>query len=65
MSERDLAKVLLLRAEGIKAVAYQTYDQAMREIMYKTAHTFEEAAAEIARLRARITELELNNQAKL
>lgn len=60
MSERDLAKVLLLRSEGIRAVAYQTYDQKMREVMYQTAHTFDEAAAEINRLRSRIDELELN-----
>lgn len=62
--QRDLAKVLRLRAEGVKAVAYQTYDRDMREVMYKTAHTFEEGAAEIERLRARIAELELNIQAK-
>jgi hypothetical protein len=63
VSERDLARVLLVRAEAVKAVAYQSYDQAMREAMYKTAHTFEEAAAEIGRLRARIAELELSAQA--
>lgn len=61
MSEtRDFAAVLRLRSSAIKAVAMQSYDVPLREVMYQTAFVLAEAAAEIEALRARITALEAN-----
>lgn len=57
MSERDLANVLRIRSDAIKVTARSSYDHALREVMYQTAFTFDEAAAEIERLRRIIREL--------
>lgn len=59
--ERDFAAVLRLRSKAIKAVAIQSYNQPLREVMYQTAFVLDEAAAEIEALRARIAELAPNN----
>ena len=64
MSERDLAKVLRIRSDMIKQVSKTSYDVKLREVMLQTAFTFDEAAAEIERLRARIAELETNSHTK-
>lgn len=59
MSEtRDFAAVLRLRSNAIKAIARESYDHNLREVMYQTAFVLAEAAAEIEALRARITQLE-------
>lgn len=57
---RDFAAVLRLRSNAIKAVAMQSYDVPLREVMYQTAFVLAEAAAEIEALRARIAALEAN-----
>lgn len=57
---RDFAAVLRLRSNAIKAVAMQSYDQPLREVMYQAAFVLAEAAAEIEALRARIRVLEAN-----
>lgn len=57
---RDFAAVLRLRSAAIKAVAMQSYDQPLREVMYQTAFVLAEAAAEIEALRTRISALETN-----
>lgn len=58
MSERDVAAVLRVRAAGIKEAARTTYDEQLRDVMWRTAFAFTEAADEIEALRRRIAELE-------
>lgn len=53
----DIAARLRLRADAIKTVARQSYDVKLRDVMHQTAQNFEEAAAEIERLRRVIFEL--------
>ncbi len=54
----SFAVTLSARAEALKTLARNTYDQPMREVIYKTSFVLREASEEIRCLELRIAELE-------
>lgn len=54
----SFADTLVVRADALRTLARNTYDQPMREVIYKTSFVLREASEEIRCLQLRIVELE-------